>query len=148
MLYKSVAGWIFQKIGIGSMRFSILRYAEELVTQSFCLWKILQGILRNFKGRMLWWSYFFSNLTNWKQPCDLGVRSAEKKRYKFLLLKEIMSFCKLCNDSQQLLKKECCKFCRGSVGVSYGRLPFLLDVANYIKEEWTKLLMKLSKIPS
>ena len=27
---------------------------EELVIQLFCLWKIIQGILQHFKGRMLW----------------------------------------------------------------------------------------------
>ena len=45
------AEWTFQHVGIGSMRFSILTYAEEPVTQFFAYG---QGILRHFKRRMLW----------------------------------------------------------------------------------------------
>ena len=46
--------WIIQHVGIGSTRFSIFMYEEELFTQFFCLWTMIQGILRHFKGRMLW----------------------------------------------------------------------------------------------
>ena len=121
------------------MRFSILRYTEELVTQTFFLWTILQGILRHFKGRILWCVSVPSNVTSRKQPCDLGVFAAVKKAYKVLLLKYILSFRQLDSVNQQLLEEECFKFRRGSVGVRYVRLASVLDAANYIKEELHKV---------
>ena len=42
MLHESVSGWTFQHVGIGLIRFSILKYAEELVAQFFCLWTLFQ----------------------------------------------------------------------------------------------------------
>ena len=60
-LYKHVLSNCYTKVclngqsnGIGSMKFLVLRYKEELVTQLFCLWTMLQGILRHLKRRMLW----------------------------------------------------------------------------------------------
>ena len=45
---------------------------ENLVTQFFSLWVMVQTILRHL------------NVTSWKQPCDLGVIAAVKNRFKFL----------------------------------------------------------------
>ena len=44
--------------------------------------------------------YFTSNVTSWKQPCGLGVIPAVKKRYKFFVLKGVLSFYRLDNDHQ------------------------------------------------
>ena len=71
--------------------------------------------------------YFIPNVTSWKQPCILGLIAAVKKRYKLLLLKDVLSFYQLNSDHRQLLKEEGSKFCRGSVGVRYGRPETLLD---------------------
>ena len=57
---------------------------------------------------------FLPNVTNWKQPCDLGV--FVKKRNKFLVLKDVLSFYQLDNDNKQLLQEQGSKFRSGSVG--------------------------------
>ena len=36
---------------------------------------------------------FTFNVTSWKQPCNLGVIAAVNKKYKFLLLKYVLSLC-------------------------------------------------------
>ena len=81
---------------------------------------------------------FTPNVTSWKQPCNWGVIPAVKKRYKFLLLKDVLSFYQLDNN-QQLLKEEGSKFCRVSIGVRYGRPVTLLDAVNYAKKECDKV---------
>ena len=48
-------------------------------------------------------------------------------------------YCQLKNNNKKLLKEECFKFRRRSVGVCYGRLASLLDAANCIKKEWDKV---------
>ena len=88
MLYKSGSGWTFQHVWIGSMRFSILRYAEEIVTRCCWLWVILQGILRHFKGRMLWCVFFSSQLKNshailnWMKRSKRDTNSCFWKMYR------------------------------------------------------------------
>ena len=44
MQHESVPQWMLQNVGIGSMGFSILRYARELVIHFFCLWTMILGI--------------------------------------------------------------------------------------------------------
>ena len=63
----------------------------------------------------------------------MGVIAAIKNRYKFLLLKYVLSLYQVDNDNQQLLKEESSKFSIGSVGVRFGRPATLLDAANYSK---------------
>ena len=79
--------------------------------------------------------YFFPNVTSLKQPCDLRVIAAVKKRYKLLLLKDVLSFYRLDNVNQQLLKEKGSKVRRGSVIVCYAMTDVNLDAANYTKEE-------------
>ena len=97
-------------IGIGSIRFSIMMYEEELVTKFFYLWTMLQGNLNHFKGRMLWCNFYFQCNKSWKQVCNLAVISAVKKIYKFFLLKYVLSLYQVDNDNQQLLKKKVLNF--------------------------------------
>ena len=80
---------------------------------------------------------FTSNITRQKQSCK--VIAAVKQRYKFLLLKYVLSFYKVDNDNQQLLKDEGSKFCRGSVGVRYDRPVTMLDAVIYTKEDWDQV---------
>ena len=110
------------------MRFSILRYVGELVTQFFCLWTMIHSILRHFMGNVVV-HYFTPNVTSWKQPCDLGVIAIVKKWSKFLFLKDVLSFCKL-GSANQHIPKEGSKFRRASVDVSHDRTVALLDAAN------------------
>ena len=70
----------------------------------------------------------------------MGVIVAVKKRYKFLLLKDVLSLFEINNDNQQLLNKDGSKFRRKSVCVRYGRPVTLLDAANYAKHSWDKFI--------
>ena len=83
--------------------------------------------------------FFPPNVTSWKQPCDLGMIAALKKRYKFLYLKDMLSFYELNTTNQKLLKDESLKMRRGSVGVHYGRPATLLDAAGYAEEAWNRV---------
>ena len=107
---KSVPEWKFQHVGIGSMRFSFLSYAEEVATQFFYLWTMLHDILRHFKGRMLWCVYYYQ-CNELETAMRFGSYfSIKKKRYKFLLLKDVLLFYQLDNNNQQLLKEEIVNF--------------------------------------
>ena len=44
--------------------------------------------------------FFTPNVTSWRHPCDLGVVAAVKKRYKFLLLKDVLSLHQMDNENQ------------------------------------------------
>ena len=69
---KSVPEWKFQHVGIGSMRFSFLSYAEEVATQFFYLWTMLQGMLRYFKGITMWCVFFSSQCNKLKTTMRFG----------------------------------------------------------------------------
>jgi hypothetical protein len=45
--------------------------------------------------------FFPPNCTSWKQPCDMGIIAALKKRYKYLYLKDILDFYKLDEQLKQ-----------------------------------------------
>ena len=60
------------------------------------------GLVKVFQRENLVVRYVIPNVTSWKQPCDLGVFAAIRKRYKFLLLKHVLSFDMLDNDKKQL----------------------------------------------
>ena len=69
-----------------------------------------------------------------------------QKRYKFLLLKDVLTFSQLDSDNQQLIKEDASKFRRVSVGVQYVNLQFSLIKLITLKKNGTKLLMKPSKL--
>ncbi len=83
--------------------------------------------------------FFPPNCTNWKQPCDMGIIAALKKRYKYLYLKDILDFYELDEQLKQR-KRELGKWLRrGAAGVSYGNSAHLLDAASYVKEAWDSI---------
>jgi len=45
--------------------------------------------------------FFPSNCTSWKQPCDMGIITALKKRYKYLYLKDILDIYELDEQLKQ-----------------------------------------------
>ena len=63
------------------------------------------GLFEEFQRENVVVHHFIPNVTSWKQPCDLGVIAAVKKRYNFLLLKDVLSFYRLDNYNQELLKE-------------------------------------------
>ena len=79
------------------------------------------------------------NVTSWKQPMDMGIIAAFKKRYKHILLKEILTFHDLPPIVKQERKEEATRMRRGAAGVFYGRHPTLLDAATYCKEAWKQI---------
>ena len=71
--------------------------------------------------------FFPPNCTSWKQPCDMGIIAALKKRYKYLYLKDVLDFCDL-DESVRIHKTEQGKrIPRGAAGVAYGKPAHLLD---------------------
>ena len=80
--------------------------------------------------------FFPPNCTSWKQPCDMGIIAALKKRYKYLYLKDVLDFCDL-DESVRIHKTEQGKrLPRGAAGVAYGKPAHLLDAAHYVKQAW------------
>jgi hypothetical protein len=49
--------------------------------------------------------FFPPNCTSWKQPCDMGIIAALKKRFKYLYLKDVLDFYEL--DEEAKLRKKC-----------------------------------------
>ena len=48
--------------------------------------------------------FFPPNCTSWKQPCDMGIIAALKKRFKYLYLKDVLDFYEL--DEELKLRKK------------------------------------------
>ncbi len=80
--------------------------------------------------------FFPPNCTSWKQPCDMGIIAALKKRYKYLYLKDVLDFYQLDDDVKARKRDQGWRLRRGSAGVLYGNPVQLLDAANYVKEAW------------
>ena len=80
--------------------------------------------------------FFPPNCTSWKQPCDMGIIAALKKRYKYLYLKDVLGFYELDKDLKARKKEQAKRLPRGAAGVAYGNPAHLLDAAQYIKVAW------------
>ncbi len=48
--------------------------------------------------------FFPPNCTSWKQPCDMGIITALKKRFKYLYFKDVLDFYEL--DEEAKLQKK------------------------------------------
>lgn len=83
--------------------------------------------------------FFPPNVTSWKQPMDMGIIAAIKKRYKFLLIKEMNAY----HDTPQHLKDQLSlaikRMKRGATELVYGRPPHLLDVENLVNLAWNEI---------
>jgi len=78
--------------------------------------------------------FFPPNYTSWKQPCDMGIIAALKKRYKYLYLKDILDFYELDEQLKQRKRELRKRLRRGAAGVSYENPAHVLDAASYVKE--------------
>ncbi len=83
--------------------------------------------------------FFPPNCTSWKQPCDMGIIAALKKRFKYLYLKDVLDFYELDEEAKLRKKMQGRKLQRGAVGVAYGNPAHLLDAASYVKEAWQSM---------
>ena len=83
--------------------------------------------------------FFPANVTSWKQPMDMGIIAALKKRYKYHLIREILAY----HDSPDCVKirlEDAAKrMRRGSIGLAFGKSPHLLDAANLIVTAWNEI---------
>ena len=75
--------------------------------------------------------FFPLNCTSWKQPCDMGIIAALKKRYKYLYLKDILDFYELDENLKARKKEQAKRLPRGAAGVAYDNPAHMLDAAKY-----------------
>ena len=80
--------------------------------------------------------FFPPNCTSWKQPYDMGIIAALKKRIKYLYLKDVLDFFELDEEAKLLKKRQGRRLRHGVAGVAYGNPAHLLDAASYVKEVW------------
>jgi hypothetical protein len=80
--------------------------------------------------------FFPPNCTSWKQPCDMGIIAALKKRFKYFYLKDVLDFYELDEEAKLRKKMQGQRLRRGAAGVAYGNPAHLLDAASYVKEAW------------
>ncbi len=80
--------------------------------------------------------FFPPNCTSWKQPCDMGIIIALKKRFKYLYFKDVFDFYELDEEAKFRKKMQGRRLRHGAVGVAYGNPAHLLDAASYVKEAW------------
>jgi hypothetical protein len=76
------------------------------------------------------------NCTSWRQPMDLGVIAALKKRYKYLLLRDVIKFVEKTALERRDLLAAANQMRAGAAGVAYGRPAHVLDAATYIAAAW------------
>ena len=145
MLHKSVPVCKFQHVGISSRKFPIQRYEKKTCHLVVLLMDNDRGYFEAFQRENIVMCYFTPNLISWKQPCDLGVIAVVKNRYKFLFLKDVLSFYWLANDNQRLLKKKVLNFVEDLLMFTTCNCQIKLII---LKRNGTKLLMKLSKMAS
>jgi DDE superfamily endonuclease len=89
--------------------------------------------------------FFPPNCTAWKQPCDLGIIAALKKRYKYMYLKSVLSYYDLPEDLKQLKLLAAGNLRRGAAGVEFGNPAHLLDAANFVKVCWDAITQETIK---
>ena len=77
--------------------------------------------------------FFPPNCTSWKQPCDLGIIAALKKRYKYLYLKDVLGFYELDKDLKARKKEQAKRLPRGAAGVAYRNSAHLLMQLNILR---------------
>ena len=73
---------------------------------------------------------------SWKQPCDMGVIAALKKRYKYLYLKDVLDFYELDDEAINQKKNQGRGLHQGAARVLYRNPAHLLDAASYVKNAW------------
>ena len=79
------------------------------------------------------------NCTSWKQPLDLGLIAAFKKRYKHLYLKDVVEFYGLQEEVKDSINDQARQLRRGVAGIAHGRSANLLDAAYYVKRAWESI---------
>ncbi|KAI6658215.1 hypothetical protein LOD99_15484 [Oopsacas minuta] len=94
------------------------------------------GHFQAFEGNNVRVVFFPPNCTSWKQPCDMGIIAALKKRYKYLYLKDVLDFHDLHEDFKARKEERAKRLPREAAGVVYGKPAHLLDATFYVKHAW------------
>ncbi|XP_065668027.1 jerky protein homolog-like [Hydra vulgaris] len=97
------------------------------------------GHFEAFERNLVKVVFFPPNCTSWKQPCDMGIIAALKKRYKYLYLSDILSYYSLDVNTKECLKESSLLCKRGAAGVKYGKPAHLLDAAKYADLAWKSI---------
>jgi hypothetical protein len=82
------------------------------------------------------------NVTSWKQPMDMGIIAALKKRYRYRLLRDIIAYHDLSQDAKNALNQSLLRMRRGAAGIAYGKPATLFDASRYAVEAWSELSEK------
>ena len=112
----------YQHVGIGLTKFHIWRYKKKTCHPVILLMDNDPDSFKAFQRENVVMRYVSPNVTSWKQPYDLGVIAYVKRRYKILLLKDVLSFQRLEHDNQHLLKEKYSKFRRYLLGLAMEHL--------------------------
>jgi hypothetical protein len=64
------------------------------------------GHFEAFECDNIWIVFFPPNCTSWKQPCDMGIITALKKRYKYLYLEDVLDFYELDDEAKNRKKDQ------------------------------------------
>ncbi|KAL2631815.1 hypothetical protein R1flu_016501 [Riccia fluitans] len=70
---------------------------------------------------------------------DTGIIAAVKKRYKYLLIKEIISYHDVPEIVKEQLSAAASRMKRGVAGVAFGKPPHLLDAAYLVNIAWNEM---------
>jgi hypothetical protein len=66
----------------------------------------------------------------------MGIIVALKKQYKYLYLKDVLGFYELNDEVKNQKTDQGQRLRQEAIGVFYGNLAHLLDVASYVKDAW------------
>ena len=83
--------------------------------------------------------FFPSNVTSWKQPMDMGIIAALKKRYTYHLIREVLTYHDSLENVKICLEDVAKRMRRCSVGLAFGMSTHLLDAANLIVIGWNEI---------
>ena len=92
--------------------------------------------VEKFKRQNVTVRLFPQNVTSWKQPCNLGIVGALKKRYKYLYLNDVLTFYTLNVASKTMVLDQFKQLRRRAAGVAHGQPAFLFDAACYNIKAW------------
>jgi hypothetical protein len=83
--------------------------------------------------------FFPPNYTSWKQPSDMGIIAALKKRYKYLYLKDVLEFYELNDEAKNQKKDQGRRLRQGAAGILYRNPAHLLNATSYVKDAWDSI---------
>ena len=92
------------RVGRDLILFSTLKSAKNQISTLLLLDNVPRHV-EGFTRENVTVHFLPHNVTSWKQPCDLGIIAALKKRYKFSDLKDVIAFYES-QEHQTLLAEE------------------------------------------